>query len=73
MLSILKKSTSNVDNLTLSVVAFLFSKITWLDEEAKQILTTLEKQFSRDESSGIFWTSKWNSVDACLFRKADDD
>jgi len=35
------------------------------------VLKILEIQSSKDES-GIFWTSKWNSVDMCLGQSSSD-
>jgi len=58
------------DNLSLSTLALLFSTRS-LNQEAETILKILEMQSSKDES-GIFWTSKWNSVDTCQGQSDSD-
>jgi len=57
------------DNLSRSILALLFSTRS-LNQEAEMVLKILEVQSSKDES-GIFWTSKWNSVDTCHGQSSD--
>jgi len=58
-------ATSQEENLSLSLLAFWFSHLE-LNDAAEEALNKLESQSLRSSSSfsGMFWASKWKTVDA---------